>query len=456
MAHGKERGIVVIANNYDSRPGSCSRKLHKVLLRKGFGGRLKELRWGVISLSLAAVLMVLIIMPAFAEAGNRKKNSSPDQSAEEALSDRSEDSSEKGADSSNAGPSSSETGSDAKAYGPGTKKSCRIYVKNLILDASDICRQTKEIKYSCKNKGTPQYFSDSDYVTVEEGKVIIPPNYAGKAHITVIIPATDEYAASSARILVAVNRIDNPMSVYDMVEDYDREDRTIPLQTEVRGGARLHYKCSERGISFHDDKVKIRKGYTGTAEVSVTAQASGIYKETTKTFKITVLSGVAERMYEEARSQIGISGGGVNSTKYGQYTGMNHQAWCASFVSWCASNAGVNSLKPGVRSVVPKTASTLEMCQYSTDYHVWTSQAFEDMKRGDIIFFSRAEKQYQVGGSKAVCHVGIVESADPDTKTVQVIEGNSTGDSVCRHSYYADPDTGKIRKRYFCGYISVH
>ena len=411
---------------------------------------------GLAGLLMAIALALAISLPALAGSVGNKQASSPEGSAGESLSEPADNSSEGSDDHSKNGSSSSQEDTEAKAGARKTRKSCRIYVKNLIMDASDICRRSKKIQYTCKNKEKAQFFSNSDAITVEDGKVTIPPNYAGKAYITVVIPASEEYTAASARILVAVNRIDNPMTVYDMVEDYDREDRIIPLQTEARGGARLSYKCSERGIGFDKDKVKIRKGYTGTAEVTVTAHASGIYKETEKKFKITVLSGAAENMYEEAKSQIGISGGGVNSTKYGQYTGMDRQAWCASFVSWCASNAGVNSLKPGLRSVVPKTASTLEMCQYSTDYHVWTSQALEDMKRGDVIFFSRAEKQYQVGGSKAVCHVGIIESVNPDSGIVQVIEGNSTGDSVCRHSYGVDPKSGKVRRRYFCGYISVH
>ena len=337
-----------------------------------------------------------------------------------------------------------------------SKKNCRIYVKNLIMDASDICRQTVKLSYTCPNKEKPQYFSDSDVITVEEGKVIVPPNYAGTAHITVIIPESEEYVSASTRILVAVNKIENPLKVFDIVEDYNEEERTIPLETEVRGRAPLIYKSSDKGITIDHGRASIRKGYSGTAEVSVTAKATGIYKETSKNFKITVLSGIAEKLYDAAKSQIGISGGGMNSTKYGQFTGMNHQAWCASFVSWCANESGVESAKPGMRSVLPKTASTLEMCQYSTDYHVWSKEALQMMKRGDVIFFSRAEKQYQVGGSKSVCHVGIIESIDPSSSSVNVIEGNSTGDRVCRHTYHVDPESGRIRKRYFCGYINVH
>ena len=412
------------------------------------------------------ILVCLLIFPFWVEAGNQKSRRRQDASEgntgrpRETRSVSQEESISMGQDETTSGeedishmPGKRERGENRSRR---TKKSCRIYVNNLILEASDICSQTRKLKYTCLNKENPQYFSDSPEVTVEDGTVTVPPNYAGITHISVIIPESEEYTAVSTRIMVSVNKVDNPMNVFDIVEEYDEQERTIPIETEVRGQAPVIYKSNDRGITFKQGKAVIRKGYSGTAEIKVTAKAKGIYKETTKTFKITVLSGIAEKLYEAAKSQIGISGGGMISTKYGGFTGMNHQAWCASFVSWCANESGVNSAKPGMRSILPKTASTLEMCQYSTDYHVWSKEALEMMKRGDVIFFSRTEKQYQVGGSKSVCHVGIIESIDASANSVNVIEGNSTGDRVCRHTYHVDPESGRIRKRYFCGYINVH
>ena len=51
-------------------------------------------------------------------------------------------------------------------------------------------------------------------------------------------------------------------------------------------------------------------------------------------------------LIEVAKAEIGYTETGNNDTKYGEWYGLNNQAWCAMFVSWCYDKAGLgNNIK---------------------------------------------------------------------------------------------------------------
>ena len=164
----------------------------------------------------------------------------------------------------------------------------------------------------------------------------------------------------------------------------------------------------------------------------------------------------ANALAQKAEKEIGYQGrnskgtGRGDYTKYGKFTGTNGQYWCASFVSWCVKKAGVST------SVVPKTASTLVMAKKSKSYRKWSASNFYNLKRGDVIFFSRTKSLTYKNGNKAVHHVGIVTSVNKKKGTVTIVEGNTSKDIVKKNTYKPNISSGYLWKNeYFCGYISV-
>ncbi len=108
----------------------------------------------------------------------------------------------------------------------------------------------------------------------------------------------------------------------------------------------------------------------------------------------------------------GYAESGSNRTKFGQWFGMDGEAWCAIFVSWCFAQVGMGS-------VMPKTASAGEFPYQAQRnnkgvYHAQGSGY--SPKRGDLFI-----KNYSGGGYAD--HVGIVYS-DASGNSFTTIEGN--------------------------------
>ena len=106
-------------------------------------------------------------------------------------------------------------------------------------------------------------------------------------------------------------------------------------------------------------------------------------------------------------SQIGYREGPKESTKYAAYMGINHNPWCASFVSWCAKMAGVpeSIIKPYTY------ANPSGICPNGTYYYFHTAkkmpkhsvesdQATFLPQRGDLIFFRKPGHPF--------AHIGVV------------------------------------------------
>lgn len=109
---------------------------------------------------------------------------------------------------------------------------------------------------------------------------------------------------------------------------------------------------------------------------------------------------------------------GSNITKYGQFTGMNGEAWCQSFVGYCANKAGIPD------DVLPnKEASTQDA--YRVIIKKGQALSATDARPSDIIYFTN-------GGAGSIYHVGIVE--DVSNGEIHTIEGN-TSDMVRRKTY---------------------
>ena len=115
-----------------------------------------------------------------------------------------------------------------------------------------------------------------------------------------------------------------------------------------------------------------------------------------------------------ATGEIGYKEGANNSTKYGQWFGMNNAPWCQMFVSWCAYKAGESA-------AVVKTASTDTGMEWFKNKGQFKYKGKYTPKRGDIVYFKTNRS-----------HVGLVEKVVGNT--LHTIEGNS-GNEVKRKTY---------------------
>lgn len=105
-----------------------------------------------------------------------------------------------------------------------------------------------------------------------------------------------------------------------------------------------------------------------------------------------------------------------NDTIFGAWYGLNHQPWCAMFVSFCFAKAGAGAL---VAAGNPKGFAS---CTTGVTWFQNHGRLVDVSKAqpGDIVFFSW-------NGKKEYDHVGIVLGNDPHTKTLKTVEGNTVG-----------------------------
>ena len=115
-----------------------------------------------------------------------------------------------------------------------------------------------------------------------------------------------------------------------------------------------------------------------------------------------------------ARKEDGYLEGPNNKNKFGEWYGLNHNPYCAMFVSWCFAQAGLSSLV---------AASTPKGFSYCPDGLAWFQKkgCVVDKysgKPGDIVFFS--------WNGHTAEHVGIIVAASKDGITT--MEGNTSAD----------------------------
>lgn len=121
------------------------------------------------------------------------------------------------------------------------------------------------------------------------------------------------------------------------------------------------------------------------------------------------MAGTAQDLLSVARGEIGYRESFGNGTKYGQWYGMNHTAWCAIFVSWCAWRAGVPT------SVIPKHAFTPAGADWFRARRLTVPKTAA--QPGDIVYF-------KFPALPRISHIGIVES-NPRNGFLITIEGNT-------------------------------
>jgi len=115
-----------------------------------------------------------------------------------------------------------------------------------------------------------------------------------------------------------------------------------------------------------------------------------------------------------ARKEVGFVEGPNNDNKYGVWYGMNHEPYCAMFVSWCFAQAGLSSI------VAAATSKGFSYCPEGLSWFQKKGQVVDKYagQPGDIVFFSWSGHTAE--------HVGIIVAASKDGITT--VEGNTSAD----------------------------
>lgn len=124
------------------------------------------------------------------------------------------------------------------------------------------------------------------------------------------------------------------------------------------------------------------------------------------------------KVIAEARTHIGYVESAGKDNKFGKWYGMNHNPWCAMFVSYCFNKAGAGKLVAA--SNAKGFASCGQGIKFFKRHNAWLPVA--KAKAGDLAFFD-----WDHDGEQD--HVALVVSNDPKTKTIHTIEGNTSDKS---------------------------
>lgn len=114
----------------------------------------------------------------------------------------------------------------------------------------------------------------------------------------------------------------------------------------------------------------------------------------------------------------GYSEGENNDTIFGKWFGLNHQPWCAMFVSWCFDQAGL------VKLVAAQGPKGFASCNAGLKWFGKNGQIvpIAQAQPGDIVFFN-----FDDDASTAE-HVGLVYVNQPEKHQMVTFEGNTSAD----------------------------
>ena len=126
-----------------------------------------------------------------------------------------------------------------------------------------------------------------------------------------------------------------------------------------------------------------------------------------------------EKFINYALSQVGYKEGKNNDNKYGEYFGMNHEPWCALFVSYCARMTDIPE------SIIPNYAE----CGSGYNFFKKRGEIYSYAEPGDIVFFKPT-----ISGAVS-SHTGIVVNVTDDY--IITVEGNAgtNTDGVYKFTY---------------------
>jgi len=128
---------------------------------------------------------------------------------------------------------------------------------------------------------------------------------------------------------------------------------------------------------------------------------------------------LAERIIARALSQVGYKEGPNNQSKYGAWYGMDHQSWCAMFVSWVFScERALGAIAVGSHGYAYCPA----LLAWAKERHLLKS--IRNITPGDILLFCWDD-------SGVPEHTGVATSSyDPQSHMILTVEGNTGGNVI--------------------------
>lgn len=133
------------------------------------------------------------------------------------------------------------------------------------------------------------------------------------------------------------------------------------------------------------------------------------------------MNSTAEKVlsYAKAKADAHYKEGPNNDTVFGAWYGLNHQPWCAMFVSWCFSCAHVLPLI----AQTPKGFAGVEVFEAWAKAKKLTVPVAQ-VQAGDILLFDFHKEGRSV-------HTGLaLGGINPNTHLIDTVEGNTVGDNV--------------------------
>lgn len=124
---------------------------------------------------------------------------------------------------------------------------------------------------------------------------------------------------------------------------------------------------------------------------------------------------VAKKFVDQAYKE-----GENNDTIMGKWFGLNHQPWCAMFVSYCFNEVGL------VKLVAAQGPKGFASCNAGVKWFAKNNQLVTPgaAQPGDIVFFN-----FDADASTAE-HVGICYVNQPEKGQMVTFEGNTAGDNA--------------------------
>lgn len=127
----------------------------------------------------------------------------------------------------------------------------------------------------------------------------------------------------------------------------------------------------------------------------------------------------ANKVVAIALKEVGYKEGANNATKYGAWYGLDHNSWCAMFVSYVFHEAGLTAL-------IAQSPKGYAGCE---SFEAWAKSRSlivptTSVQAGDILLYDF----YKSGVSE---HTGIATGGiDPHTHLIPTVEGNTAAENA--------------------------
>ncbi len=175
---------------------------------------------------------------------------------------------------------------------PGEKLPNMITAEDIVVSAKEERTFYVPLKATAK-AGTLTCISENPQITVssDEGTLVtVPARYTGQSTLQLISEENRAYESMTKIITLTVNPVQNLIFGSDIHLTYSADsDQTALLNFTWYGQGKGQYVSSDANVTVAPDgQVTVKKGFYGTAEVTVNVPADGAYMAASATVKVIV------------------------------------------------------------------------------------------------------------------------------------------------------------------------